>query len=145
MGFKTGKSFAVAGLDAFGHQDLLKGVAEDRRRYLGPVERAPGRIQHDQHGVLGFVRRHEADKGRDIFSGRVTALFGDLLGGTRLTCDPVALDPGGLAAAFADHLFHHAAHLGCHFRRDDVPHHLFFAFADHFPVRRYDAVDDIGF
>ena len=145
MGFKAGQAFAVAGLYALGHQDLLQGVAEDRRRYLGAVERAPGRIQHDQHGILGFVRRHEAHKGCDIFPCRVAALFGNLLGGTRLARDPVAFNPGGLAAALADHLFHHGTHLGRHFRRDDVPHHLFFSFADYFPVGCHDTVDDVRF
>ena len=99
MLLKGRQTFAAAGLDALGNKYLLQSITEHRRRDLRTIERALGRIQHDQHSVLRLVRRHEAHEGSDVFTGSVTTGLGQLLGRTGFTGDAVALDTGSLTAA----------------------------------------------
>lgn len=99
------QAFACCGLNALGNQYLLQRIAEDRGADLRAVEGSLRRIQHNQHCIARFIRRHKAYEGSNVLTGRITAAGCQLLGCTCFAGNTVALNRSSLATAIAYYLF----------------------------------------
>ena len=137
------QAFACCGLNALGNKYLLQRIAENRRADLRAVEGSLRRIQHYQHSITRFIRRHKAHEGSNVLTGSITAACCQLLRRTCFAGNAVALNCCSLAAALADYLFHHLAHLACNLLGNNIAYYRLFAFLDNGSVGSHNFFDDI--